>query len=53
MKYKNKKKRKTQVIYKLIIKKLSRRQLFWLCLVGLMVLGLISVFAPSALLKVF
>lgn len=32
-----------------IIHKLSRTQLFWLCVLALIVLGLIGIFAPTAL----
>lgn len=32
-----------------IIHKLSRTQLFWLCVLTLIVLGLIGIFAPTAL----
>jgi len=35
-------------VHKEIIHKLSRNQVFWLCVLALIVLGLISIFAPAA-----
>ena len=32
-----------------IINKLSRTQVFWLCVLALIVLGLVGIFAPTAL----
>jgi len=36
-------------VHKAIIHKLSRKQVFWLCALALVVLGLVGVFAPTAL----
>lgn len=36
-----------------IIHKLSRWQLFWLCVLFLVVVGIIGIFAPTALIGIF
>lgn len=40
-------------VHKEIIHKLSRKQLFWLCVLALVVLGIIGVFAPTALVGIW
>lgn len=39
-------------VRKEIIHKLSRNQVFWLCTLALLVLGIIAVYAPAALVGV-
>ena len=36
-------------VHKAIIHKLNRKQIFWLCVLALIVLGIVAVFAPTAL----
>lgn len=36
-------------VHKAVIHKLSRNQVFWLCVLVLIVLGIVAIFAPAAL----
>lgn len=40
-------------LQKLIVQRLSRTQLFLLCILALIVLGIIGVYAPAALVGLF
>lgn len=40
-------------VRKAIIHKLSRNQVFWLCVLALIVLAIIGIYAPTALVGVF
>jgi len=40
-------------VHKAIIHKLSRKQIFWLCVLALLVLCIIGVFAPTSLVGLF
>lgn len=37
-------------VHKAIIYKLSQKQIFWLCIMSLLVLAIIGIFSPSALI---
>lgn len=47
---KRKKHKRLYLLHRAIIRKLSAWQIFWLCLVALIVLGVIGVCAPTALM---
>ena len=47
---KRKKHKRLYLLHRAIIRKLSAWQIFWLCFLALIVLGVIGVYAPTALM---
>ena len=47
---KRKKQKRMYVLHRAIIRKLSAWQIFWLCVLALVVAGVVGVFAPTALM---